>query len=113
MADVSVVEETFRRLGANKGVEGVLVLNGDSIPIRSTMDNSQSVKYAGWVSQRPSLRKHESQGHDSSMQTGLRNPESFCQRSFHCRYPNWSGSPGEPCRSWTTQPLPTSWPPFE
>lgn len=53
MADVSAVEETFRRLGATKGVVGVLVLNGDSIPIRSTMDNALSVHYAGLVALRP------------------------------------------------------------
>jgi dynein light chain roadblock-type len=46
MADLVVVEETLKRLSTHKGVEGVLVADGDGVPIRSTMDHEQAVKYA-------------------------------------------------------------------
>lgn len=49
MAEANIVEETFKRLGAHKGVEGILVLTGDGIVIRSTLDSTLSTQYAGWV----------------------------------------------------------------
>lgn len=50
MADANSVEETFKRLGAHKGVEGIMALTGDGIIIRSTLDYTVSTQYAGWVS---------------------------------------------------------------
>ena len=50
MSEASVVEETFKRLGSYKGVEGALVLNSEGIPIRSTLDSTLSVQYAGLAS---------------------------------------------------------------
>jgi dynein light chain roadblock-type len=50
MADTALVEETEKRLRSHKGVQGFLVLNGDGIAIRSTMDNDQTVQYAALVS---------------------------------------------------------------
>lgn len=50
MADTALVEETEKRLRSHKGVQGFLVLNGDGIAIRSTMDNAQTVQYAALVS---------------------------------------------------------------
>lgn len=45
------VEETFKRIQAHKGVIGVIVVNSEGIPIRSTLDNSTTVQYAGLISQ--------------------------------------------------------------
>ncbi|XP_022345155.1 dynein light chain roadblock-type 2 isoform X1 [Crassostrea virginica] len=45
------VEETFKRIQAHKGVIGALVVNSEGIPIRSTLDNSTTVQYAGLISQ--------------------------------------------------------------
>lgn len=49
MAEANVVDEVIKRLTAHKSVEGVLVLTGEGIPIRSTLDNAMSIQYAGWV----------------------------------------------------------------
>ena len=49
MAEANVVEETIKRLSAHKGVEGILMLTGDGIVIRSTLDSTLSTQYAGWV----------------------------------------------------------------
>ena len=57
MADVSIVEETIKRISSHKGIVGVLIVNGDGIPIRSTLENSLSVQYAGLVSAHQGLVK--------------------------------------------------------
>ncbi|KAI0218962.1 Dynein light chain roadblock-type 2 [Lamellibrachia satsuma] len=43
------VEETIKRIQAHKGVIGVIVINADGIPIRSTLDNSTTVQYSGLI----------------------------------------------------------------
>ncbi|CAH4035385.1 dynein light chain roadblock-type 2 [Pieris brassicae] len=43
-------EETIRKLSMHKGVVGVVVVNGEGIPIKSTLDNHISVQYAGLLS---------------------------------------------------------------
>ncbi|KAK3733492.1 hypothetical protein QZH41_019397 [Actinostola sp. cb2023] len=43
----SEVEETLKRIQSHKGVIGVIIINLEGIPIRSTLDNSTSVQYAG------------------------------------------------------------------
>ncbi|XP_026322857.1 dynein light chain roadblock-type 2-like [Hyposmocoma kahamanoa] len=43
-------EETIRRLAAHKGVAGVIIVNGEGIPIKTTLDNHVSVQYAGLMS---------------------------------------------------------------
>ncbi|TMS05315.1 dynein light chain roadblock-type 2 [Larimichthys crocea] len=40
------VEETLKRIGAQKGVIGTIVVNAEGIPLRTTLDNSTSVQYA-------------------------------------------------------------------
>eukprot|EP00887_Chlorella_sp_A99_P005210 scaffold1.g5210.t1 len=51
MADVALVEETVKRLSSHKGVLGIVILNADSVPIRSTLDQELAVQYAALVSQ--------------------------------------------------------------
>ncbi|XP_038613186.1 dynein light chain roadblock-type 1 [Tachyglossus aculeatus] len=41
------VEETLKRIQSQKGVQGIIVVNAEGIPIKSTMDNSTTVQYAG------------------------------------------------------------------
>lgn len=48
---MSEVEETLKRIQSHKGVTGVIVVNQEGIPIRTTMDNSTTVQYAGLVHQ--------------------------------------------------------------
>ncbi|XP_075905328.1 dynein light chain roadblock-type 2 [Nelusetta ayraudi] len=41
------VEETLKRIETHKGVIGTIVVNAEGIPIRTTLDNSTAVQYAG------------------------------------------------------------------
>ncbi|KAG7217413.1 hypothetical protein INR49_021580 [Caranx melampygus] len=45
------VEETLKRIEAHRGVIGTIVVNAEGIPIRSTLDNSITVQYAGLLRQ--------------------------------------------------------------
>ncbi|XP_071393899.1 dynein light chain roadblock-type 2 [Centroberyx affinis] len=45
------VEETLKRIEAHKGVIGTVVVNAEGIPIRTTLDNSTTVQYAGLLRQ--------------------------------------------------------------
>ncbi|XP_069112629.1 dynein light chain roadblock-type 2-like isoform X1 [Argopecten irradians] len=40
------VEETLKRIQAHKGVIGIIVVNAEGIPIRTSLDNSTTVQYA-------------------------------------------------------------------
>jgi len=42
----SDIEETMKCIQAHKGVQGLIVLNMDGVPVRTTMDNSTTVQYA-------------------------------------------------------------------
>uniref|UniRef100_A0A8C4TXY0 Dynein light chain roadblock-type 2 n=1 Tax=Falco tinnunculus TaxID=100819 RepID=A0A8C4TXY0_FALTI len=44
-------EETLRRIQAHKGVVATIVINAEGIPIRTTLDNSTTVQYAGLLHQ--------------------------------------------------------------
>lgn len=45
------VEETLRRLKEHKGVQGVVIVNQDGIPIRTTLKQEETVQYAGLITQ--------------------------------------------------------------
>ncbi|XP_068116184.1 dynein light chain roadblock-type 2 [Hyperolius riggenbachi] len=49
--EMSEVEETLKRIQAQKGVIGTIVVNSEGIPIRTTLDNSTTVQYAGLLHQ--------------------------------------------------------------
>lgn len=40
------MEETLKRLQSQKGVQGIIVVNTEGIPIKSTMDNPTTTQYA-------------------------------------------------------------------
>merc|ERR550514_1155463 len=48
---MSDVEETLKRIQTHKGVIGVVVINKEGIPIRSTLDQQTTVQYASLISQ--------------------------------------------------------------
>ena len=48
---MSEVEETLKRLQGHKGVIGVVIVNQDGIPIRTTFDQAVTVQYAGLITQ--------------------------------------------------------------
>lgn len=41
----------MKRIQSHKGVVGTIVVNGEGIPIKSTLDNTTTVQYAGLISQ--------------------------------------------------------------
>ena len=43
------VEELFKRLLGNKGVKGLIVINSDGIPIKTTLDNALTVQTAALI----------------------------------------------------------------
>ncbi|XP_066558253.1 dynein light chain roadblock-type 1 [Amia ocellicauda] len=45
------VEETLKRIQGQKGVQGIIIVNAEGIPIKSTLDNSTTVQYAGQMHQ--------------------------------------------------------------
>uniref|UniRef100_A0A672YPT5 Dynein light chain roadblock n=1 Tax=Sphaeramia orbicularis TaxID=375764 RepID=A0A672YPT5_9TELE len=45
------VEETLRRIQSQKGVQGIVIVNSEGIPIKTTLDNSSTVQYAGLIHQ--------------------------------------------------------------
>ncbi|KAL4648923.1 dynein light chain roadblock-type 1 [Arapaima gigas] len=45
------VEETLKRIQSQKGVQGIIIINSEGIPIKSTLDNSSTVQYAGLLHQ--------------------------------------------------------------
>ncbi|GJQ66738.1 Roadblock/LC7 domain [Popillia japonica] len=44
------VEETMKRIQSHKGVVGTIVVNSEGIPIKTTLDNTMTVQYAGLIS---------------------------------------------------------------
>ncbi|CAK6979071.1 dynein light chain roadblock-type 1 [Scomber scombrus] len=45
------VEETLKRIQGQKGVQGIIIVNSEGIPIKTTLDNSSTVQYAGLIHQ--------------------------------------------------------------
>lgn len=43
---MSEVEETLKRINSHKGVIGIVIINSEGIPIRSTLDTTTSQTYA-------------------------------------------------------------------
>jgi len=47
----SEVEETLKRISSHKGVHGILIVNAEGIPIRSTLDPALTTQYAAHITQ--------------------------------------------------------------
>ncbi|AWP02346.1 putative dynein light chain roadblock-type 1 [Scophthalmus maximus] len=45
------VEETLKRIQSQKGVQGIIIVNSEGIPVKTTLDNSSTVHYAGLIHQ--------------------------------------------------------------
>ncbi|XP_023323664.1 dynein light chain roadblock-type 2 [Eurytemora carolleeae] len=39
------LEETLKRIGQHEGVQGLMVVNMDGVPVKSTLDNDLTVQY--------------------------------------------------------------------
>uniref|UniRef100_A0A7S1U8Y1 Dynein light chain roadblock n=1 Tax=Phaeomonas parva TaxID=124430 RepID=A0A7S1U8Y1_9STRA len=47
----AAVEETLKRIQSHRGVKGVLIVNSDGVPIRSTLNQESTDSYAALLSQ--------------------------------------------------------------
>ncbi|XP_050532785.1 dynein light chain roadblock-type 2-like [Daktulosphaira vitifoliae] len=47
----SEIEDTLKRIQSHRGVIGTIVVNSEGIAIKSTLDNTTSVQYAGLIQQ--------------------------------------------------------------
>ncbi|BES99738.1 Robl_LC7 [Nesidiocoris tenuis] len=47
----SEVDDTLKRIQSHKGVVGIIVINSDGVPIKSTLDNTTTVQYAALMTQ--------------------------------------------------------------
>ncbi|XP_054472960.1 dynein light chain roadblock-type 1 [Anoplopoma fimbria] len=45
------VEETLKRIQSQNGVQGIIIVNAEGIPIKTTLDNASTVQYAGLIHQ--------------------------------------------------------------
>ncbi|KAL8596828.1 hypothetical protein ACOMHN_027157 [Nucella lapillus] len=43
------IDETVKRIHANKGVTGIIIINNDGIPLRTTMNADVTVHFAGHI----------------------------------------------------------------
>jgi len=48
---MSEIEETLKRIQSHKGVIGIIIVNNEGIPIRSTLDNNETAQYAALITQ--------------------------------------------------------------
>ncbi|CAF0879563.1 unnamed protein product [Brachionus calyciflorus] len=46
---VNEAEETFKRLATLPGVQGIIVMNNDGIPIRTTLPQNKTALYVGLI----------------------------------------------------------------
>lgn len=49
MAGSVAINEAFKRIMSHKGVLGIMVVNGDGAPIRTTLDDNLTTQYAALV----------------------------------------------------------------
>ncbi|XP_065177193.1 dynein light chain roadblock-type 2-like isoform X1 [Sycon ciliatum] len=47
----SDVDEIIKRMQKHKGVVGLVVVNDEGIPVRTTLDNATTVQYSGLIQQ--------------------------------------------------------------
>ena len=43
------VEEAVKRINSHKGVQGIVIINSDGVPIRSTLEQTLSTNYAAHI----------------------------------------------------------------
>jgi len=51
MASQNEVDDMIKRVQASKGVQGLIIIDSEGIPIRTSMDNETTLHYAALISQ--------------------------------------------------------------
>jgi len=51
MTSQNEVDDMIKRIQASKGVQGLIIVDSDGIPIRTSMDNDTTLHYASLISQ--------------------------------------------------------------
>jgi len=81
----SEVEATLNRLKGQPGVQGLVIVNQDGIPIRTTFDQEKTVQYAGLITQLCSKARSAVRELDPQVRPG-----SESSRSFSSSWVTWS-----------------------
>ena len=68
-AAMSEVEETLKRINSHKGIQGIVIMNNDAIPIRSTLENKTAQHYCALL--KPLTEKARSAIRDLDPQNDL------------------------------------------
>eukprot|EP00913_Durusdinium_trenchii_P031842 g29820.t1 len=73
---MSEVEETLNRIKTHKGVSGIVIVNSDGVPMRSTLDSKQTLQYSALISQlaakaRSVVRELDPQNDLTFLRTGV------------------------------------------
>ena len=63
------VEETLKRINSHKGVQGIVIMNSDAVPIRSTFDSATATKISASI--KPLAEKARSVVRDLDPQNDL------------------------------------------
>ena len=66
---MSEVEETLKRINSHKGIQGIVIMNNDAIPIRSTLENKTAQHYCALL--KPLTEKARSAIRDLDPQNDL------------------------------------------
>lgn len=51
MASQNEVDDMIKRIQSSKGVQGLIIIDSDGIPIRTSLDNETTLHYAALISQ--------------------------------------------------------------
>jgi len=86
----SEVEETIKRLQGHKGVIGVVIVNQDGIPIRTTFDQAVTVQYAGLITQLCSKARSAIRELDPQVRASVFGCP--CLSPGECSFCNWTVS---------------------
>ena len=58
--DINVdMDEVLKRIQSSRNVAGVMVINNEGIPLKSTLDSSTTVQYGGMVSDLAAHARYE------------------------------------------------------
>jgi len=93
----SEVEETLRRLKEHKGVQGVVIVNQDGIPIRTTLKQEETVQYAGLITQlcakaRSAVRELDPGVRSAASMTSLHTHARAEMKLYSSGFTSWTGS---------------------
>ena len=79
----SEVEETLKRIQSHRGVEGILIVNNDGVPLKSTLSAEQTTQYSSLFSQLSSKARSVVRTLDATVRARLACVMDVCPPSPH------------------------------